>query len=82
MVTENLTELCGEPDIHITYLKTSLFTSEYDLNFLRHNLLLFHKNREMSFPFVEFEHQGYNTTIIYASTKITRLGDLSLLPPS
>ena len=36
----------------------------------------------MSFPFVEFEHQGYDTTIIYASTKITRLGDFSLLPPS
>ena len=36
----------------------------------------------MSFAFVEFEHQGHDTTIIYASTKITRLGDFSLLPPS
>lgn len=64
----------------------SLLILECNLNFLRHDLLLFHKNSEIAFPFAEFKCQEYDishsTTVTYLSIKITRLYGLSHLPPS
>lgn len=63
----------------MSHLNISLFTLEYNLNFLRDDLLLFHQYSEMAFAMAEFECQECDTSVMCSSTKITNLYGLSLL---